>query len=169
MDSACILVDREWRISFVSCCLRILRAQLHTRLKLPDSWQGRRRKHQPDDSDALLWIHVVIVELPTYGYRRGWALLRRHSEAEDLAAVNAKRVYRIMRQHALLLERKPSLPPSKRAHTGKVAVVKSNQRWYSADFEFRCHNGEKTACDVRTGLLCSRSALLGRQHRLVRQ
>ncbi|RAP71574.1 putative transposase [Candidatus Erwinia dacicola] len=42
-----------------------------------------------------------------------------------MAVINAKRVYRIMRQNALLLERKPAILPSKRAHTGKVVVGKS--------------------------------------------
>jgi putative transposase len=89
-----------------------------------------------------VYIHV-IGELPTYGYRRVWALLRRQSETDDMAVINAKRVYRIMRQNALLLERKPEIPPSKRAHTGKVAVGESNQRWCSDGFEFSCDNGEK--------------------------
>ncbi|MDM8904888.1 IS3 family transposase, partial [Escherichia coli] len=62
---------------------------------------------------------------------------------DGMPAINAKRVYRIMRQNALLLERKTSVPPSKRAHTGKVAVKESNQRWCSDGFEFRCDNGEK--------------------------
>ena len=39
-----------------------------------------------------------------------------------MAVINAKRVYRIMRQNALLLERKSAIPTSVRAHTGKVAV-----------------------------------------------
>lgn len=56
---------------------------------------------------------------------------------------NAKRVYHIVRQNALLLERKPVITPSKRAHTGKVAVGQSNRRWCSDDFEFNCDNGEK--------------------------
>nr|QIQ14918.1 Transposase InsD for insertion element IS2 [Klebsiella pneumoniae] len=60
-----------------------------------------------------------------------------------MAVINAKRVYRIMRQNALLLERKPEIPPSKRAHTGKVAVGESNQRWCSDGFGFSCDNGEK--------------------------
>ncbi|SLX23545.1 IS2 transposase [Klebsiella variicola] len=60
-----------------------------------------------------------------------------------MAVINAKRVYRIMRQNALLLERKPAIPPSKRAHRGKVAVGESNQRWCSDGFEFSCDNGEK--------------------------
>ena len=42
---------------------------------------------------------------------RIWALLRRQSETDDMAVINAKRVYRIMRQNALLLERKPAIPP----------------------------------------------------------
>ncbi|EMX15031.1 HTH-like domain protein [Escherichia coli P0301867.1] len=79
----------------------------------------------------LLRIHHVIGELPTYGYRRVWALLRRQAELDGMPAINAKRVYRIMRQNALLLERKPAVPPSKRAHTGRVAVKESNQRWCS--------------------------------------
>jgi len=83
-------------------------------------WQGRRCKRKPDDTEALALIHTVIGDLPTYGYRRVWALLRRQSETDDMAVLNAKRVYRIMRQNALLLERKPEIPPSKRAHTGKV-------------------------------------------------
>ncbi|KDW84248.1 hypothetical protein AC70_4813 [Escherichia coli 2-210-07_S4_C1] len=60
-----------------------------------------------------------------------------------MPVINAKRVYRIMRQNALLLERKPAVPPSKRAHTGRVAVKESNQRWCSDGFEFRCDNGER--------------------------
>lgn len=60
-----------------------------------------------------------------------------------MTIINAKRVYRIMRQNALLLERKPAIPLSKRAHTGKVAVGESNQRWCSDGFEFNCDNGEK--------------------------
>ncbi|MBL1639878.1 IS3 family transposase, partial [Klebsiella pneumoniae] len=86
-------------------------------------------KRKPDDTEALDRILTVIGALPAYGYRRLWALLPRESETDDMAYINAKRVYRIMRQNALLLERKPAIPPSKRAHTGKVAVGESNQRW----------------------------------------
>ena len=70
-------------------------------------------------------------------------MLRRQSENEGIAMINAERVYRIMKQSALLLERKPAIPVSKRAHTGKVAVNESNQRWCSDGFEFRCDDGEK--------------------------
>ncbi len=52
--------------------------------------------------------------------------------------VNAKRVYRVMKAHHLLLERKPVDPCRKRAHKGHVAVGESNRRWCSDGLEFRC-------------------------------
>ncbi len=143
VDSARALVAGGWQIGLVSRCLRISRAQLHAIVSRSKNWHDRRRKRKPDDTEALARIHTVIGDLPTYGYRRVWALLRRQSETDDMAVINAKRVYRIMRQNALLLERKPEIPPSKRAHTGKVAVGESNQRWCSDGFGFSCDNGEK--------------------------
>lgn len=121
-------------------------------------WQDRRCKRKPDDTEALARIHAVIGDLPTYGYRRVWALLRRQSETDDMAVLNAKRVYRIMSQNALLLERKPAIPASKRAHTGKVAVGESNQRWCSDGFEFSCDNGEKLRVTFALDC-CDREAL----------
>ncbi|XMM18130.1 integrase core domain-containing protein [Escherichia coli] len=44
------------------------------------------------------------------------------SRIDDMAVIIGKRVYRIMRQNALFLERKPAIPPSKRAHRGKSTV-----------------------------------------------
>ncbi|MHA1067274.1 IS3 family transposase, partial [Enterobacter ludwigii] len=75
-----------------------------------------------------------------------------------MAIINAKRVYRIMRQNGLLLERKPAIPPTKRAHTGKVAVGESNQRWCSDGFEFNCDNGEKLRVTFALDC-CDREAL----------
>ena len=158
MDSARALVAGGWRIGLVSRCLRISRAQLHAIVSRSKNWQDRRRKRKPDDTEALARIHTVIGDLPTYGYRRVWALLRRQSETDDMAVINAKRVYRIMRQNALLLERKPAIPPSKRAHTGKVAVGESNQRWCSDGFEFSCDNGEKLRVTFALDC-CDREAL----------
>ncbi|HBX5720557.1 TPA: IS3 family transposase [Klebsiella pneumoniae] len=158
LDSARALVAGGWRIGLVSRCLRISRAQLHAIVSRSKNWQDRRRKRKPDDTDALARIHTVIGDLPTYGYRRVWALLRRQSETDDMAVINAKRVYRIMRQNALLLERKPEIPPSKRAHTGKVAVGESNQRWCSDGFGFSCDNGEKLRVTFALDC-CDREAL----------
>ncbi|SRT30677.1 insertion element IS2 transposase InsD [Shigella sonnei] len=134
------------------------RAQLHVILRRTDDWMDGRRSRHTDDTDVLLRIHHVIGELPTYGYRRVWALLRRQAELDGMPAINAKRVYRIMRQNALLLERKPAVPPSKRAHTGRVAVKESNQRWCSDGFEFCCDNGERLRVTFALDC-CDREAL----------
>ncbi|MBC0372493.1 IS3 family transposase, partial [Escherichia coli] len=158
LDSARALIARGWGVSLVSRCLRVSRAQLHVILRRTDDWKDGRRSRHSDDMDALLRIHHVIGELPTYGYRRVWALLRRQAELDGMPAINAKRVYRIMRQNALLLERKTAVPPSKRAHTGKVAVKESNQRWCSDGFEFRCDNGEKLRVTFALDC-CDREAL----------
>ncbi len=137
----------------------VSRAQLHVILRRADDWKDGRRSRHTDDTDVLRRIHHVIGELPTYGYRRVWALLRRQTELDGMPAINAKRVYRTMRQNALLLERKPAVPPSsKRAHTGRVAVKESNQRWCSDGFEFRCDNGEKLRVTFALDC-CDREAL----------
>ncbi|MCZ5582522.1 IS3 family transposase [Escherichia coli] len=158
VDSARALIARGWGVSLVSRCLRVSRAQLHVILRRTDDWKDGRRSRHSDDTDVLLRIHHVIGELPTYGYRRVWALLRRQAELDGMPAINAKRVYRIMRQNALLLERKTAVPPSKRAHTGKVVVKESNQRWCSDGFEFRCDNGEKLRVTFALDC-CDREAL----------
>ncbi|EHM0183589.1 IS3-like element IS2 family transposase, partial [Escherichia coli] len=158
LDSARALIARGWGVSLVSRCLRVSRAQLHVILRRTDDWMDGRRSRHTDDTDVLLRIHHVIGELPTYGYRRVWALLRRQAELDGMPAINAKRVYRIMRQNALLLERKPAVPPSKRAHTGRVAVKESNQRWCSDGFEFCCDNGERLRVTFALDC-CDREAL----------
>lgn len=119
MDSARALVAGGWRISLVSRCLRVSRAQLHAMARRSKDWQDSRRKRKPDDTEALDRIYTVIGDLPTYGYRRVWALLRRQSETDDMSVINAKRVYRIMRQNALLLECKPAIPPRNGRIQGK--------------------------------------------------
>ncbi|MBB9511806.1 IS3-like element IS2 family transposase [Escherichia coli] len=158
VDSARALIARGWGVSLVSRCLRVSRAQLHVILRRTDDWKDGRRSRHSDNTDVLLRIHHVIGELPTYGYRRVWALLRRQAELDGMPAINAKRVYRIMRQNALLLERKPAVPPSKRAHTGRVAVKESNQRWCSDGFEFCCDNGERLRVTFALDC-CDREAL----------
>lgn len=118
------------------------RAQLSIRVNRPSDWQDRRRQSHVDYSEVLSRINTAVADLPTYGYRRVWAVLRRESERDGQPVVNAKRVYRVMKAHYLLLERKP-VAPSRKAHKGRVAVGESNRRWCSDGFEFRCDNGEK--------------------------
>lgn len=106
----------------------------------------------------LAEIQAAIAPLPSYGYRRAWALVRRRRAECGAPAINLKRIYRVMREHRLLLARpiRPARP--QRCHTGRVAVDTSNQRWCSDGFEFRCDNGEP----VRTTFAldcCDREAL----------
>lgn len=109
------------------------------RARLPD-WQDGRRARRTDDSGLLAEIHEMVADLPTYGYRRVWALLRRSHELTGAPCVNAKRVYRVMRDHQLLL-RRPGRRSDTRRHDGRIAVDRSNARWCSDGFEFRCDNG----------------------------
>ena len=117
-----------------------------------------RRSRLTDDTDVLRRIHHVIGVLPTYGYRLVWARLRRQAELAGMPAINAKRDYRIRRQNALLLERIPAVPPSKRAHTDRVAVKESNQLWCSDGFEFCFDNGARLR-DTFALDCCAREAL----------
>ncbi len=54
--------------------------------------------------------------------------------------INHKRVYRVMREYQLLL-RRLGVRKDKRRHDGHVAVDRSNTRWCSDGFEFRCDDG----------------------------
>ncbi|CAI1773987.1 insertion element IS2 transposase InsD [Serratia quinivorans] len=119
------------------------RTQLSIRVHRQSDWQDRRQHSSFDDTAVLSRINTAVADLPTCGYRRVWALLRRESEWDGQPVVNAKRVYRIMSTHHLLLELKPADNHRKRAHKGRVAVAESNRRWCSDGFEFRCDNREK--------------------------
>ncbi len=128
----------------------------HVILRRTDDWMDGRRGRCTLMIRMCFSVYTMLSEAATYGYRRVWALLRRQAELDGMPAINAKRVYRIMRQNALLLERKPAVPPSKRAYT-TVAVKESNQRWCSDGFEF-CDNGERLRVTFALDC-CDREAL----------
>jgi putative transposase len=98
------------------------------------------RPAKPDD-DLVREIQTIIGGQPTYGYRRVWALLKREAVGSGRQPVNAKRVYRAMKTHGLLLQR--YVGGAERRHDGKIAVERSNLRWCSDGFELACDNGEK--------------------------
>jgi putative transposase len=91
---------------------------------------------------VLVAIEAAVRDLPSYGYRRVWACVRRQRELDVLSPVNAKRIYRVMRDHGLLLPRSRRPRPPARRHQGRVAVDASNYRWCSDGFEFRCDDGQ---------------------------
>jgi putative transposase len=103
----------------------------------------RRRGRPPLPDDELVAdIRALITGLPTYGYRRVHALLRRQAEVDGRAAPNPKRVYRVMKAHGLLLQRH-SWRGEERRHDGRIAVETRNTRWCSDALEIACDNGEK--------------------------
>ena len=118
-----------------------------------------RRRGRPPQPDAALLaeIKAIIAELPTYGYRRVHALLRRQREQSGTPAVNVKRVYRVMKVHGLLLQRHSGAGIERR-HDGRIAVDRSDIRWCSDGFEIGCDNGERVRI-VFTLDCCDREAI----------
>jgi putative transposase len=110
-----------------------------------DRRDGRRPRRgpqeRPGDIELAGTIRRLVDERPTYGYRRIAALLKRERRADGLAPVNAKRIYRLMKKHSLLLERHTGRRWP-REHDGQVATIRSNCRWCSDALEFTCWNGE---------------------------
>jgi putative transposase len=94
------------------------------------------------DDDLVDEIKAIISQMPTYGYHRVHALLRRKARSESRSWPNVKRVYRVMKAYGLLLQRHTGAIDSRR-HDGRVAVVQSNLRWCSDGFEIGCDNKEK--------------------------
>jgi putative transposase len=103
---------------------------------------GRRGRRPQPEAELLAEIKQVIAGQPTYGYRRVHALIRRCRREQGGAAVNVKRVYRIMKVHGLLLERHTGNGEERR-HDGRVAVDRPDVRWCSDGFEIGCDNGER--------------------------
>lgn len=93
-----------------------------------------------DDAFLLPYIQRIVSERPSYGYRRVTALLCRQLRNDGYAAVNHKRVYRIMRINSLLLANHGKRPT--KTHDGKIITLKSNLRWCSDAFGVRCWNGD---------------------------
>ncbi|MBW0696534.1 IS3 family transposase [Escherichia coli] len=144
MDSAYALVANGQGITLVSRILGVSRAQLAQRMKTSGNKPNKRRRRcdEAADVEVLARILDIISDMPTYGYRRVWAILRRQSRNKGVPFVNAKRVYRIMSENnLLLLHDKPSRP--QREHKGRISVKESDQRWCSDGFEFGCDDGAK--------------------------
>jgi putative transposase len=123
----------------VTDTLGVARSNLAERVK------GVRPKRGPQIRDGDLELTAEIRRLvdarPTYGYRRIAALIKRERRSAGAAPVNAKRVYRLMRRHGLLLARHTGRRRP-REHDGQVATLRSNVRWCSDGLEFTCWNGE---------------------------
>lgn len=118
----------------------VARSNIAERVKLrPSKARGRPPLA---DHDLVDEIKAIIADMPTYGYRRVHAILRRNACSESRSWPNAKRVYRVMKVHGMLLQRYTGAIDTRR-HDGRVAVEQSNLRWCSDGFEIGCDNKEK--------------------------
>ena len=108
------------------------------------------------DNELVVAIKAVIAELPTYGYRRVHAILRRRALAAGDKPPNHKRIYRVMKAHGLILDRHAG--GVERRHDGRIAVDERNRRWCSDGFEIGCDNGEKVRVAFALDC-CDREAL----------
>ena len=123
----------------VAQTLGVSRSQLHERLR--HGTQARRGYRKSDDAQLLDPLRRLVDERPTYGYRRIGALLNKERLQTALPRLNHKRIYRLMAQNGLLLQRYTGKPPG-RAHEGKIITLHPNLRWTSDGFEIPCSNGE---------------------------
>jgi len=88
------------------------------------------------EEELMAPLKTWVSKKPTYGYRRISALLRRALNQR----VNHKKVYRLMKQEGLLLNRAPRKPT--RTHDGVVVTAANNNRWCSDAFSIQCENGD---------------------------
>jgi putative transposase len=128
-------------VKAISDTLGVARSNLAEQAAPQRTQQPRGRRPQPE-AELVAEIKLLIAGQPTYGYRRIHALLRRQRREQGGAAVNVKRVYRVMKAHGLLLERHTANGEEQR-HDGRIAVDCPDTRWCSDGFEIGCDNGEK--------------------------
>jgi len=93
-EEAIIVAFRRHTLLPLDDCLYVLQATIpHL---TPSSLHRCLRRHK---------IKAIIADMPTYGYRRVHAILRRNACSESRSWPNAKRVYRVMKVHGMLLQR----------------------------------------------------------------
>lgn len=91
------------------------------RSNLVEQAQARRRRgpyRRADDEAILTAVRAVTDVRPTYGYRRVTAILNRTRRATGEPLLNHKRVFRLMKQAKLLLQRHTGERPSEPMRAG---------------------------------------------------
>jgi len=162
MDTAFAVVTRRgYAVRRVAKVLEVSRSRLHERLR--HGSKPRVRYQKAEDAELLESVRRLVDERPTYGYRRIGALLNRERTAAGLYRLNHKRMYRLMAQNGLLLQRYTGKPPS-RAHDGQIITIRPNLRWTSDGFEIACWDGQVVrvafaldTCDREVIAWCART------------
>ena len=123
----------------VARVLEVSRSNLQEQIKHDERTVTRYNKS--DDAWLLSRIREITDLRSTYGYRRVTSLLNSELEKQGKIRVNHKRVFRIMKQNGLLLQRHTGKP--NRTHDGKIITLHSNTRWCSDAFQIQCWNGDR--------------------------
>ena len=139
----------------MSRVLGVAKSNLSKRVNMRNETRSKRY-HRESDNEVLSLIREVVDRRPTYGYRRVHALINGRLKTLGRAGVNHKRVYRIMKMNALLLERHTG--KAQRQHTGQVITLLSNTRWCSDVFGIQCWNGDRVYVGFALDT-CDREAL----------
>jgi transposase InsO family protein len=77
------------------------------------------------DADLLALIDPIKADHPFWGYRRVWAYLRHHQQIK----VSRNRVYRIMKEFNLLVQKNQRLKAKRTAYRSKPKATRLNQFW----------------------------------------
>jgi transposase InsO family protein len=123
----------------VAEALEVSRSQLSARLS--GQRKPRSTYSKVGDADLLAPLRSLVDDRPTYGYRRIGALMNRERLKNGQPRLNHKRIYRLMSQNGMLLQRYTGKPPG-RAHDGKIVTIRPNLRWTSDGFEIACWDGQ---------------------------
>ena len=86
----------------VAATLQVARSNLIERRD--GSRPQRAPQNRAGDFDLVADIRRLVDQRPTYGYRRIAALLKRERRSAGRQPVNAKRIFRLMKKHGLLLQ-----------------------------------------------------------------
>ena len=105
MDSALAIAAGGRPLKQVCQLLGVSRSAAAVHRSRPRDWRDGRSHRNAADGALIEEIRAAIAHLPSYGYRRAWALVRRRRTLHEAPPVNVKRIYRVMRDHRLLLAR----------------------------------------------------------------
>jgi len=121
-----IAKSRRFPVKTVAATLQVARSNIIERRD--GSRPQRGPQNRADDVDLVADIRRLVDQRPTYGYRRIAALLKRERRSAGRQPVNAKRIFRLMKKHGLLLQRYTGRRrPGE--HDGKIITIRSNIRW----------------------------------------
>jgi putative transposase len=110
-------------MTIVCDVLGVARSHLDVRAhRLANGTDRRRSRRLREDGELVAEITTEVAALPSYGYRRAWAMVNRRRDREGRTRVNHKRVSRVMRDHRLLLRRHSGRPLDTRNHDGRIAL-----------------------------------------------